>query len=77
MAIEFQRRDFADDEGLAVETAEWTAARLRAPSPTEPPPLLIVSGRGGGAHWRQFSGAPQGFQGLATRLSVGVETRSH
>ncbi len=30
MAIEFQRRDFADDEGLAVETAEWTAARLRA-----------------------------------------------
>ena len=30
MAIEFQRRDFADGEDLALELAEWTAERLRA-----------------------------------------------
>ncbi len=44
MAIEFQRRDFADGEGLAVELAEWTAARLRAAIADRAAALLIVSG---------------------------------
>ena len=44
MAIEFQQRDFADGEGLAVELAEWTAARLRAAIADRGAALLIVSG---------------------------------
>jgi 6-phosphogluconolactonase len=44
MAIEFQQRDFADGEGLAVELAEWTASRLRAAIADRGAALLIVSG---------------------------------
>jgi 6-phosphogluconolactonase len=44
MAIEFQRRDFADGEDLAIELAEWTAERLRAAIAERGAALLVVSG---------------------------------
>jgi 6-phosphogluconolactonase len=44
MRIEFQRRDFADGEDLALELAEWTAERLRAAIAERGAALLVVSG---------------------------------
>ena len=44
MGIEFQRRDFADGEDLAVDLAEWTANRLRAAIADRGAALLVVSG---------------------------------
>lgn len=44
MGIEFQRRDFADGEDLAVDLAEWTATRLRAAIADRGAALLVVSG---------------------------------
>ena len=44
MGIEFQRCEFADGEALALELAEWTAARLRAAIAERGAALLVVSG---------------------------------
>src|SRR5271157_2362662 len=44
MGFEFQRRDFADGERLALELAEWTAARLRGAIAERGAALLVVSG---------------------------------
>jgi len=44
MGIEFNRRDFADGEELALELAEWTAERLRGGIADRGAALLVVSG---------------------------------
>jgi len=44
MSNEFQRRDFADDEDLALAFAEWTADKLRAAIAERGEALLVVSG---------------------------------
>ncbi len=44
MAIEFRRCDFADNQEMALEMAEWTALRLRAAIAERGAALLVVSG---------------------------------
>ena len=41
---EFQRREFADDDGAARALADWTAERLRAAIKARSAALLVVSG---------------------------------